>query len=70
MHPIESKSCTAFAGTDLIASGDPREVAKKCKQLIDSGDQRVLLVFDDATAETVEMDFRGSMRDVDRKSVV
>jgi hypothetical protein len=57
-------SCTAFADVERIASGAPREVARACKALIDAGDTRTLLIFDDATAEPVEMDLRGSLQDV------
>ena len=64
MNVRRSESCTAFAGVHYIASGTPREVARACKTLIDSGDTRTLLIFDDATAEPVEMDLRGSLQDV------
>jgi len=64
MHANPLTSCTAFAGTERIASGNPREVALKSKVVVDAGDTRVLLIFDDATAETVEMDFRGTAQDV------
>lgn len=64
MHANQSKSCTAFAESKRIASGDPKEVAASCKKLIDAGDIWRALIFDDATAELVEMDFRGSMQDV------
>ena len=64
MNVNRSQSCTAFAGSERIASGPPGDVAGPCKVLIDAGDARTLLVFDDATAEPVEMDFRGSIQDV------
>lgn len=64
MYPFQSKSCTAFAGTDRVASGDPRIVARTAKKLVDAGDERILLIFDDATAEPVEMDLRGSLQKV------
>jgi len=57
-------SCTAFADTDLVAAGDVREVASACKRLVDADDTRRLLVFDDETAELVELDLRGSAQDV------
>jgi hypothetical protein len=57
-------SCSAFAGNERIASGRPADVARSCKALIDAGDPRTLLIFDDATAEPVEIDFRGSIHDV------
>lgn len=64
MNANRSQSCTAFAGPERVASGPPRDVAGPCKALIDAGDTRALLIFDDATAEPVEMDFRGSLQDV------
>ena len=64
MHAHPLKSCTAFAGSERIASGNPSEVALRSKVVVDAGDTRVLLIFDDATAEVVEMDFRGTAQDV------
>ena len=64
MGAPEPASCTAFAGTERIASGDLREVASACKTLIDAGDRRGVLIFADVTTELVELDFRGSMEDV------
>src|SRR5665811_1402274 len=64
MHANRSQSCTAFAGTERVASGGPREVAESCKKLIDAGDARTLLIFDDISAEPVELDFRGTLQDV------
>ncbi len=64
MYTRQSDSCTAFAGVDRIASGAPRRVAQACKTLIDADDTRTLLIFDDVTAEPVEIDFRGSLQDV------
>jgi uncharacterized protein len=55
---------TAFAGTERIASGDLAEVATAAKRLLEAGDSRILLVFDDVTAEQVELDLRGSVDDV------
>jgi hypothetical protein len=64
MRANPPRSCTAFAGADRIASGSLPEVALRSKAIIDAGDSRVLLIFDDATAEAVEMDFRGTVQDV------
>lgn len=64
MRANPSTSCTAFAGTELVASGSPADVARPGKALLEAGDLRPLLIFDDATAEPVEIDFRGSMQDV------
>lgn len=56
--------CTAFLGTERIASGDLREVAAAAKTRIDRGDLAPLLIFDDATSEPVELDLRGTLKDV------
>lgn len=57
----------AFAGNERIASGDPADVALKTKVFVDSGDTRAVLIFDNATSEPVEIDFRGDARDVIRR---
>lgn len=61
MDVREALSCTAFAGSERIAHGDPRTVALACKALIDAGDARTVLAFDDVTAEPLEMDLRGAV---------
>jgi uncharacterized protein len=57
-------SCTAFAGTRLIASGAPAQVARKAKEVIDRGEHAPVLIFDDVTSELIEVDFRGTVEDV------
>lgn len=64
MDPNKSASCTAFAGSECMASGSPAEVARSCRKLLDTGDERILLVFDDASAEHVELDLRGSLKEI------
>jgi len=54
------RSCTAFLGKERVASGEIEEVARRSKQLLESGEQRSLLIFDDVSARPVEIDFRGS----------
>src|SRR5205809_1075295 len=54
--------CTAFIGTRRIASGPVADVALAAKRVADRGDN--VLIFDDATAQTIEIDFRGSAADV------
>ncbi len=58
------RSCTAFLGKERVASGDIEEVTRRSKESLDSGDDRSLLIFDDASARPVEIDFRGSMQNV------
>ena len=63
MRPLLSLTCTAFADAERVASGAPRDVVLAVKTLIDAGDPRTFLVFDDATAEPVEFDLRGSVQE-------
>lgn len=64
MDAGQPPSCTAFAGTERVASGAHQAVALACKALIDAGDRRTFLIFDDVGAEPFEMDLRGSPDDV------
>lgn len=57
-------TCTAFQGTTRIASGPLAEVAAKVKRIVDTGEPSTILIFDDVTAEPVEVDLRGSVEDV------
>jgi uncharacterized protein len=58
-------SCTAFESTRRIAAGEFAEVALAAKAAADSGAQ--VLIFDDATCEVIEVDFRGTNDDVLRR---
>jgi len=54
---------TAFAGSRFIGIGAPSDVVLAAKTAIDSGEQAAVLIFDDAS-RVVDLDFRGSARDV------
>lgn len=54
--------CTAFEGTQCVASGELAQVALKAKDVVDGGKQ--VLIFDDVTSEALEVDFRGTAADV------
>lgn len=54
--------CTAFEGTQCVASGELAQVALKAKGVVDGGKQ--VLIFDDITSEAIEVDFRGTAADV------
>ncbi|NLD37923.1 MAG: DUF2239 family protein [Desulfatiglans sp.] len=58
------KNCTAFSENRMIASGSMPEVTKKVKEFMEKEDQASILIFDDNTAEPVEVDLRGTMADV------
>lgn len=64
MYQPFPKSCTAFAGSRRIATGDLAEVALKAKELVDRGGPAPVLIFDDLTSEQLEVDLRGSAKDV------
>jgi hypothetical protein len=59
--------CTAFEGTHRIASGELKHVALKAKAVIDRGERAPVLIFDDITSELIEVDFRGTAKDVLKK---
>lgn len=56
--------CTAFKGSQRIASGELAEVAQRTKETLDQGGHESVLIFEDATGEQVEVDFRGTAEDV------
>jgi hypothetical protein len=66
MEAAAARTCTAFAGSRRIASGELPEVALKTKSAIDRGDTQVL-IFDDATGLPLEVDFRGKPEDVRKR---
>jgi uncharacterized protein len=54
----------AFDGERYIASGDLREVARAAKQTLDRRGGASILIFDSKTGGPVDLDFRGSINDV------
>jgi hypothetical protein len=64
MPETAPKSCTAFAGHSRIAGGSLAEVALAAKSVVDRGDLSPLLIFDDATSQPIEIDFRGTPGEV------
>lgn len=57
-------TCTAFAGTQRLAGGPVRDVARAVKTHLDAHPESQVLVFDNASAQPVEFDVRGSVEDV------
>jgi hypothetical protein len=55
----------AFEGSRLIASGEPREVTLKVKEVMDRPERGAVLIFDSQTSETVEVDFRDIEKDIE-----
>ena len=65
MMPIPGQTrCTAFEGSRRIATGDLLEVVRRTKEILDRGGFEPILIFDDATSEQIELDFRGTADDV------
>ena len=54
----------AFAGTRRIATGPLPEVARRVRARLDAAETAPVLVFDDETAATVDIDLRGTPDDV------
>ena len=64
MGELYRKNCTAFEGHRRIAAGTILEVAKQAKKCIDADASASILIFEDATSELIELDFRGTLEDV------
>jgi hypothetical protein len=58
------RRCTAFVGVRRVAAGPLEHVALAVKSVIDDGELAPILIFDDATASPVDIDFRGTEGDV------
>lgn len=61
---MEIRYCTAWEGTRCIASGALPDVAKSVKEILGRVEQGSILLFDDSTSELIEVDFRGTAKDV------
>jgi hypothetical protein len=57
-------ACTAFEGTSCIASGPLERVALKVKTVLDRRATSSVLIFDDTTSEVIDVDYRGTGKDV------
>jgi uncharacterized protein len=64
MDRSDQTNCTAFEGSRRISSGMLAEVALRTKEVIDRGQRAPVLIFDNATSEQIEVDFRGTAEDV------
>ena len=57
-------TCTAFGGHRLLASGLLRDVALAVRRAARAPDHAPILIFDDATGKSFDIDTRGSEREV------
>ena len=64
METRDQKCCTSFDGCRRIATGELSEVALRTKEVIEGPVHGTILIFDDATGEMIEVDFRGTAEDV------
>jgi len=64
MNEASPTSFTAFAGTRLLASGSLAEVAIVVKMASGSNILDPIVIFDDATGRSIDLDLRGTHRDI------
>lgn len=64
MTPDSEKLFIAFAGRRLIAKGRLEDVARAVKKAADRTTPPTILVFDARTSAPIELDLRGTVRDV------
>lgn len=57
-------TCVAFAGSRCLGRGRLAEVVVAAKSELDAHPDAVVMIVDDESSEPVEVDFRGSTRDV------
>ncbi|MEO6293234.1 MAG: DUF2239 family protein [Burkholderiaceae bacterium] len=60
-----TSACTAFEGSRCIAAGELKDVALHAKHAVDAAASSLtpaaVLIFNDATSEVIELDWRGSV---------
>lgn len=61
---IDQQTYTAFAGSQLLATGDIEAVVLQTKRCIDKGETRTILVFDDSTGKQIDFNFQGTPEQV------
>src|SRR5258705_9789206 len=64
MTRFAQTACTAFEGARRIVSGPLADVALHVKKRAGRVEHTPILVFDDVTSEQIEIDFRGTAKDV------
>jgi hypothetical protein len=60
MNDAESTVFTAFIGAKRLASGPLDQVALAAKKALDRGTQQAVLIYNDATGRSIDIDSRGS----------
>ncbi|QEH36723.1 hypothetical protein OJF2_53080 [Aquisphaera giovannonii] len=64
MNGNSSRPCTAFEGMSRIAEGSLADVAREVKRHHDRPGAGPILIFDDVSAEQVDLDLSGTIDDV------
>ncbi|MBC7583135.1 MAG: DUF2239 family protein, partial [Tardiphaga sp.] len=64
MNATTSSQFSAFAGDRLLASGSLAEVAIAVKMASGTASTAPVLIFDDASGRAIDLDLRGSHRDI------
>lgn len=67
MEPRADRFYTAFMESKKIASGDVLEVALKIKKVLKDEPRSPVLIFDDTTGGTVEVDLRGTSEQIKKR---
>ncbi len=63
----EITACTAFAGTKRLATGALIDVASAASAELKRDAAASVLIFDDATARPIDIDLRGSAKDIAKR---
>jgi uncharacterized protein len=64
VNPGPDSAYIAFEGDRRIAAGDLRDVARSAKETLDRRKDAAILVFDGVTSSPIDIDFRGTVADV------
>lgn len=69
MNELANSQFFAFAGNRCLVSGELLHVALTVKEALEQGETELILIFNDLTCRQVEIDFRGTKEDVQRRIV-
>jgi hypothetical protein len=64
MNPGPDTAYIAFEGDRRVAAGGLRDVARAAKEILDRRNDAAILVFDGVTSGPIDIDFRGTVADV------
>src|ERR1700722_19125940 len=64
MNDSQASVFTAFVGSTLLASGPLEQVALAAKKALDRGTSQPVLIYNDSTGRSIDIDSRGSDSEV------